>query len=76
MALIEKQRDLCCDHADGEKEIECERFQTTSDDARHDGGLTKSDCTYATDAANAFAQRTARKKRLSKRKVEPEAEHL
>mgnify|MGYP000414913575 CR=1 FL=1 len=48
-ALVEKQRDQCGDHADGEKEIERERFQTTSDDARHDGGLTKSDCAYATD---------------------------
>ena len=75
-ALVEKQRDQCGDHADGEKEIERERFQTTSDDARHDGGLTKSNCAYATDAANAFAQRTARKKRLAHRKVEPEAEHL
>ena len=76
MALVEKQRDQCCDHADGEKEIERERFHTTSDDARHDGGVTKSGCTYTTDAANAFAQRTTRKKRLAERKVEPEAEHL
>ncbi len=75
-ALVEKQRDHCGDHADGEKEIECERFQTTSDDAHHDGGITKSDCAYATDAANAFAQRTTRKKRLAERKVKPKAEHL
>ena len=75
-ALVEKERDQCGDHADGEKEIERERFQTTSDNARHDGGLTKGNCAYAADAANAFAQRTTRKKRLAHRKVEPEAEHL
>ena len=39
-ALVEKQRDQCGDHTYGKKEIECERFQTTSDDARHDGRLT------------------------------------
>ena len=75
-ALVEKQRDQCGDHADGENEIERERFQTTSDDAYHNWGLVEGDCTHAANTANAFAQRTARKKRLAHRKVEPEAEHL
>ena len=55
IALVEKKRDQCGDHADGEEEIECECFQTTSDDARHDGRLAKSDCANAVDTANAFA---------------------
>ena len=38
MVTLVEQRDQCGDHA-GEKEIECERFQTTSDDARQMGGL-------------------------------------
>ena len=55
IALVEKKRDQCGDHADGEEEIECECFQTTSDDACHDGRLAKSDCANAMDTANAFA---------------------
>ena len=75
-ALVEKQRDQCGDHADGEKEIERERFQTTSDDACHNWGLVEGDCAHAADAANTFTQRTARKKGLAQGEVEPEAEHL
>ena len=61
-ALVEKQRDQCGDHADGKKEIDCERFQATTYNACHNWGLVEGDCANATDAANAFAQRAACKK--------------
>lgn len=55
LAFVEKQRDHCGDHADWEKEIDCERFQATTYNACHNWGLAEGDCAYAANAANAFA---------------------